>query len=250
MYRGLLSWWQYSLRHITIGIVLAMFAVALYGFGFVSNQFFPNSTTPQFMVEAQFREGTHIRETEKSVVAMEEYLLNLEGVTQVTAAIGAGHPRFQLVYSVPVDASSHYTSVLINVDDYRVIDEIMPQIQRDFEQMFPDGVVNTKKFLLGPGEIFKIHFRINGPDPNELRKMADEVMAIIEADPNSQAVRTEWGQKIKVPQPVIAEDRARALGIDRPMVATAIESNFFRNTDRYLPRRDRPHTDNRQGSPE
>ena len=225
MYRGLLSL-AIRLRYITIGIVLAMFAVALYGFGFVSNQFFPNSTTPQFMVEAQFREGTHIRETEKSVAAMEEYLLNLEGVTQVTAAIGAGHPRFQLVYSVPVDASSHYTSVLINVDDYRIIDEIMPQIQRDFEQMFPDGVVNTKKFLLGPGEGGKIQFRINGPDPNELRKMADEVMAIIEADPNSQAVRTEWGQKIKVPQPVIAEDRARALGIDRPMVAAAIESNF------------------------
>jgi len=37
---------------------------------------------------------------------MEDYLLKIEGVTQVASAIGAGHPRFLLVYSVPVDASN------------------------------------------------------------------------------------------------------------------------------------------------
>ncbi len=94
----------------------------------------------------------------------------------------------------------------------------------------PDVVVNTKKFLLGPGEGGKIQLRINGPDPAELRRMADEVMALVEADPLSKAVRTEWGEKVKVPQPLIAEDRARALGIDRPMVATAVESNFSGTT--------------------
>ena len=38
--------------------------------------------------------------------------------------------------------------------------------------------------------------------------------------------RTEWGAKVKVPQPLLAEDRARTLGIDRPMVAQAIAANF------------------------
>ncbi len=218
------------LRWITIAIVCGMFGIALYGFGFLSNQFFPNSTTPQFMVECQFREGTDIRETRDGVAKMEEYLLNIEGVIQVASAIGAGHPRFILVYSVPVDASKNYTSIVVTVDDYKLIDNILPQIQNDFEEMFPDTTVNTKKFLLGPGEGGKIQLRINGPDPNELRKMADEVMGIIAADSNSQAIRTEWGDKVKLPQPLLAEDRARALGIDRPMVATAIESNFSGTT--------------------
>lgn len=229
IYRGFLKL-AIRLRVVTIAIVCAMFGVALYGFGFVSNQFFPNSTTPQFIIECQFREGTHIRETEKGVAAMEEYLLKLDGVTQVASAVGAGHPRFLLVYSVPVDASTHYTNVLVSVDDYRIIDELLPKIQNDFEEMFPDVVVNTKKFLLGPGEGGKIQLRINGPDPAELRRMADDVMAIVSADPLAQAVRTEWGEKVKLPQPVLAEDRARALGIDRPMVAAAIESNFSGKT--------------------
>lgn len=218
------------LRFITIGIVVVMFGVAVYGFGFLGNEFFPNSTTPQFFIECQFREGTHILETKEKVEAMEEYLLNLEGVTTVASAIGAGHPRFLLVYSVPVDASINYTNIVVSVDDYKIIDQIRPQIQTDFEEMFPDATVNVKKFLLGPGEGGKIQFRINGPDPNELRKMADTVLGIIADDPDSQAIRTEWGDKVKLPQPILAEDRARTLGIDRPMVATAIESNFSGTT--------------------
>lgn len=228
-YRKLLTL-AIRLRFITIGIVVVMFCAALYGFGFLGNQFFPNSTTPQFYIECQFREGTHILETKERVAQMEEYLLNLEGVTTVAAAVGAGHPRFLLVYSVPVDASINYTNILVSVDDYKIIDEIRPQIQSDFEEMFPDATVNVKKFLLGPGEGGKIQFRINGPDPTELRKMADEVVGIIASDSDSQAIRTEWGDKVKLPQPVLAEDRARSLGIDRPMVATAIESNFSGTT--------------------
>jgi multidrug efflux pump subunit AcrB len=218
------------MRGVTIGIVCGMFMLALYGFGFVSNQFFPNSTTPQFMIECQFREGTHIRETEDGVARMEEYLLNLDGVTQVASAVGAGHPRFLLVYSVPVDASTHYSNILVSVEDYRLIEKLLPQVQSDLEEMFPDVVVNTKKFLLGPGEGGKIQLRINGPDPDELRRMAEKVLAIIDEDPVSQATRTEWGQKVKLPQPRIAEDRARVLGIDRPMIATAVESNFSGTT--------------------
>jgi multidrug efflux pump subunit AcrB len=229
VYRKLVKF-AIRMRVVTITIVCAMFGLALYGFGFVSNQFFPNSTTPQFIIECQFREGTHIRETEKGVAQMEEYLFDLEGVTQVASAVGAGHPRFLLVYSVPVDASTHYTNILVTVDDYRIIDQLLPEIQKDFEELFPDVVVNTKKFLLGPGEGGKIQLRINGSDPAELRKMADDVMGIVAADPISQAVRTEWGEKMKLPQPLLAEDRARALGIDRPMVATAIESNFSGTT--------------------
>ena len=48
----------------------------------------------------------------------------------------------------------------------------------------------------------------------------------MEADPGVKALRTEWGDKVKVVQPVIAEDRARRLGIDRTMVAQAIQANF------------------------
>jgi len=214
------------LRWISIGVVVGMFALSLYGFGFLSNQFFPPSTAPQFLVECQFREGSHIRETEKGVVEMENYLRQYDSITNVASAIGGAHLRFILTYSVPVDAANQYACLLVSVEEYKTINEIVPQIQQDLEEMFPDVTVNVKKFALGPGDGGKIQLRINGPDSDVLRSLAGKALAVMNADPGAQAIRTEWGAKVKVPEPLLAEDRARTLGIDRPMVAQAIAANF------------------------
>ena len=42
----------------------AVFASALWGFGFVSQSFFPPSTRPQFMVDLWLPQGTHIDRTQ------------------------------------------------------------------------------------------------------------------------------------------------------------------------------------------
>ena len=224
VYRKLLSG-AIRARWVTIGVVVVMFLLSLYGFKFVKQLFFPASTRPQFIVECNFREGIHIRETEKEVARIENYLRKKEGVTLIASAVGAGHPRFLLTYSVPVEAANQYSSILVSVKDYKMIDKMLPGIQRDLEMMFPDACINVKKFNLGPALGGKIQLRINGSDPEVLRALAEKAMEILREE-NAKAVRTEWGEKVKVPVPILAEDRAMALGITRPMVARAIEATF------------------------
>ncbi len=227
-YRGVLTG-AIKARWLTIAIVVGLFAASLYGFTHVENLFFPASTSPMFQVEVQFREGTHIRETEKGVKELEDRLLKIDGVTQVAAAIGGGHPRFVLTYDTPVEAASQYANLLVTVKDYRIINEIQDQLQLELQELLPDAIVNVKKFNLGPALGGKIQLRINGPDPEVLRAMAEEAKTILRAE-HAKAVRTEWGDKLKVPQPILAEDRARNLGITRPMVATALQANFSGTT--------------------
>jgi len=117
----------------------------------------------------------------------------------------------------------------VTVDDYRIIDQLQHKIQADMLEMLPDAVVNVKKFNLGPALGGKIQLRINGPDPEVIRAMAEQAKKVFRAE-NAKAVRTEWGDKVKVPQPVLAEDRARNLGITRPMLATAFQANFSGTT--------------------
>ncbi len=225
LYRsGLMSAIRY--RWVTIAVVVGLFASALYGFGFVKNMFFPPSTRPQFMVECQFREGTHIRETEKKVAELEAYLQKIEGITDVASAIGAGHPRFILTYNVPVDAADQYSLVLVSVNDYKVINEIYQEVQSDLESMFPDATINVKKFALGPGAGGKIQLRINGPDPAVLRQLSETAKAIIAADPDTKAVRDEWGGKVKTVRPILAEERAHRLGIDRKDISLRLQANY------------------------
>jgi multidrug efflux pump subunit AcrB len=222
--KGLMAAIRY--RWVTLGAVVALFVVALVGFRFLDQMFFPSSTRAQFMVEAQWREGTYIRDTEAGVAQMEEYLLGVDGVTQVASAIGSGHPRFLLTYGVPTDAASQYAVLLTSVEDYKVVDRIADQVQLDLEAMFPDVTVNVKRFNLGPGEGGKIQLRINGPDRRVLRELADRAMNVMYEDGGAKAIRTEWGDEVKVIRPILREDVARRLGIDRPRVAETIESNF------------------------
>ncbi len=228
IYRSFLSG-AIKARWLTIGIVVAMFGASLYGFGFVEQLFFPSSTSPMFQVECQFREGNHIRETEKGIKQVEEYLLKVEGVQQVASAIGGGHPRFILTYDTPVEAANQYANLLVTVEDYKLIDQLQQQIQNDLSLMLPDTIVNVKKFNLGPALGGKIQLRINGPDPEVIREMAEQAKAIMR-DENAKAIRTEWGDKVKIAQPALAEDRARNLGITRPMLATALQANFSGTT--------------------
>jgi len=225
IYRGLLTK-AIRFRWLTIGMISAMFLLSVYGFSYVDSIFFPASVRPQFIIECQFREGIHIRDTEAEVARMENYLRTLDGVTDIVSAVGSAHPRFLLTYVVPIDIGSHYCSILVSVNDYKVIDRIMPVAQRTLEQMMPDTTINVKKFVNGPGSGGKIQLRISGPDPDVLRSLAQKAMEVMVSDRETMALRTEWGEPVKVVQPVIAEDRARRQGIDRPMVARAIMSNF------------------------
>ena len=61
-YRGLLLG-CIRFRWLTVAVVLAAFGTSLWGFQFVDNTFFPNSTRPQFMVDFWLPQGTHINDT-------------------------------------------------------------------------------------------------------------------------------------------------------------------------------------------
>jgi multidrug efflux pump subunit AcrB len=228
-YRALLEG-AIARRGLTLAVVAGMFGLSMVGFGYLDNMFFPPSTRPQFLIEVQFREGTHIRETEAKVEQIEHYLSKHEPVTDVASAVGAGHVRFLLTYSVPVDASRHYAALIATVDDPKFINTTLVEVQDDLDAMFPDATVNVKKFALGPGEGGKIQLRINGPDPAVLRELADMAKGIMREDHDTKAVRDEWGAKVKAIRPRLADDRARRLGISRTMVAEELQTNFSGKT--------------------
>jgi multidrug efflux pump subunit AcrB len=107
-YSGFNSFLRGTIRYrwVTVGVVVAVFAASLFGFGYVEQSFFPNSTRPQMMVDYWLPQGTHIRDTESDVKEIESWLLEQEGVTNVASSIGAGTLRFLLTYK-PIHMGSH-----------------------------------------------------------------------------------------------------------------------------------------------
>ncbi|MGD8843479.1 MAG: efflux RND transporter permease subunit, partial [Gammaproteobacteria bacterium] len=149
-------------RWLTTAIVLVAFGASVWGFRYVDQSFFPNSTRPQFMVDFWLPQGTHIDKTLRAAESVEQYLLGVDGVSHVTTLVGAGGMRFLLTYA-PEKANSAYAQFLIDVDDYRSIDTLIPLIEQHLADNYPDALAYAKKFLLGPGEGGKIQIRFSGP---------------------------------------------------------------------------------------
>jgi len=239
-FRGLLSG-AIRYRAITLGVVVAVFVLSIVGFGRVEQSFFPNSTRPQFMIDFWLPQGTQIAVTESRAAEVEDWLMEQEGVASVSSMIGAGAMRFLLTY-VPEKENPAFAQFLVDVDDFREIDRMMLEFQRELEKSNPGAMVQTRKFILGPGDPGKIQARFFGPDPDVLRSLASEAEAIFRAEPNLYGIKTDWRERVKVVRPVVAEVQANLAGITRTDIATALLESFegatfgvYRERDELLP---------------
>jgi len=229
------------LRWITVAVVVGLFATSLYGFRFVEQSFFPPSTRPQFMIDFWMPQGTHIDDTARELSRVEGYLAKQEGVTHVISLLGKGGLRFLLTYG-PEKLNSSYAQLLVDVDEAKRIDALIPQVERYLMENHPDALGYAFKFELGPGSNGKIRARLTGPDPDTLRNLAQQTQDIMYADGNAKAIRTDWRQRAKLLRPVIAEDQANLNGIERSDVAVALKAGFegqqvgvYREGDLLLP---------------
>jgi multidrug efflux pump subunit AcrB len=228
-------------RLVTVALVAGLFVLSLAGFGSVKQSFFPDSTRPQFYVDFFLPTGTHINETVRRMESAEEFLLQREGVTHVATMAGGGQPRFLLTYT-PEGGYSHFAQLMVDVEDYNTIPGMMEGLQSELEEMYPDAIVNVRRFVNGPSTGGKIQLRIYGPETDVLRSLAQRATGILLEEPDAKAVRDEWGAKVKVLRPRLAEAQARRAGIDRPQLARAMETavegatvGVYREGDELLP---------------
>lgn len=228
-------------RWVTMAVVVACFVAALIGFGYVKNSFFPDSTRPQFYVDFWFPEGTSIEETASQMKLVEEKLKTIEGVEHLTTQIGGGAVRFMLTYT-PESPYHSFAQVLIDVNDYKRIAVIRNEVRQELRTLLPQAVIQTRLFVLGPSTGGKIQLRLYGPDQKVLHRLAAKAEAIMLDDPDTEYVRNETRNPVKVVRPQMADVQARRAGIDRPDLCRAIESavegtktGVYREKDELLP---------------
>ncbi len=231
-------------RWITLGLMMALLVVALFGFGNVKQQFFPDSSMTKFMVDYWAPEGTRIQQVAGDLRQIEEKLMADERVEAVATFIGQGPPRFYL----PVDPENPYQSyaqLIVNVHDFRTIEGLMAELTPWFEAQLPQAEVPMRKYGVGPSTTWKFEARISGPstaDPAVLRAIGDQAVAIVGADPLAGIVRTDWRQRVMKVVPEYNQERARWAAISRKDVANATKRAFdgrvvglYREQDNLLP---------------
>ena len=220
-YKGLLGFCIVH-RFMTWFVLLALLAASIFGFTKVKQNFFPDSTRPQFMLHVWMPEGSSIHATEKRMEALAEAVRKLDGVKNITSMTGSGGLRFLLTYS-PENNDDAYGILFVDVEDFHIIPDLVEKSEALALDVAPDALVYGQKFVLGPGEAQKIQFRIMGKDPKVLRRAAEDALATLRVDDGLKEIQSDWRNPVDLLVPTVAEDRARKLGVTRRDIALSLK---------------------------
>ncbi|EAQ29856.1 putative metabolite exporter, AcrB/D/F family protein [Erythrobacter sp. NAP1] len=239
-------------RFVTLGAAAALFVASLAGFSLVTPGFFPASTTPQLVVDYWLPEGTDIKQTDADIKELETYLAGLDGVEHVHSLVGRGTLRYMLVYQFE-SSNSAYGQILVKVDDYTRLDDMIPKVQAHLDANFPQAQGKVWRFILGPGGGSKIEATFSGPDPEVLRRLAREAQDIYREDGGAIAIKDNWRQPVPAIEPVYSEVKGRRAGVSRSDVGAALARNYsgqqvgvYRENDDLIPIMSRAPENERQ----
>ncbi|MDP4299246.1 efflux RND transporter permease subunit [Leptothrix discophora] len=212
--------WCVQHRWITIGLTIAVFVAGLAGMGRVQQQFFPDSSRPEILVDLWLPEGSTLQESDALARRFEARMVQEAGVTSVSTWIGSGVPRFYL----PLDQVFPQTNVsqaIVLPKDLAEREALRQRLPAILATEFPEARGRVKLLPNGPPVPYPVQFRVTGPDIAQLRHWADQAKAVLRADPDMRGVNDNWNESIKTVRLEIDQDKARALGVSSQSIAQA-----------------------------
>jgi len=218
-FRALVNWCVHH-RWITIGLTIATFVLGIVGMGRVQQQFFPDSSRPEIMVDLWLPEGASLTANDAVTRRVEARMAREPGVSSVSTWVGSGVPRFYL----PLDQvfpQSNVSQLIVLPKDLEARERIRKALPALLAAEFPEIRGRVKLLPNGPPVPYPVQFRVVGTDPAVLRGLADEVKAVLRVSPNMRGVNDNWNESVKVLRLDVDQSKARALGVSSQSIAQA-----------------------------
>lgn len=221
-FRTLVTWCVIH-RKTVIALTAAAFALSIYGFQFVQNQFFPSSNRPELMVDLWLPQGASFEATENETRRLEEKLKGEPDIENYVAYIGNGGPRFYLAIDQQLNHTNFAQFVVLTRDNEareRVVARLQDVLSTEFTIL--RGRVN--RLENGPPVGYPVQFRVSGSNIPTLRIIANEIASIMREDPNTANVHLDWNEQVKNIRLEIDQNKARVIGVSSQTLANVLES--------------------------
>ncbi len=219
--------WCVRRRWTVIGLTMAAFAVSAVAFTRVPNQFFPASDRLEILIDVRLAEGASFADTAATVGRLEGLLDKESGIASYVAYTGTGTPRFFLAFAPELD-QPNYAQFVINTksipDRERLLAKLNALIDEGASGPFADVRLRPSRLELGPPVGYPVQFRIIGPDPMELRRIATRVRGAMGASPVLRNISDSWDAMGKQVTVSVDQDKARLLGVTSADVADTLQT--------------------------
>lgn len=228
-------------RFITIGTVVAALFVALFVMAIMPQSFFPSMNKPYMRADLVFPEGYGIRDVERTVFEVENYLNSDEKVKSYSITMGGSPIRYYLASS-SYGPKPNFANVLIEVHNASQSAEMEQQFYDYMTQNYPNILTRSGLFMLSPVSEAAIEIGFIGENIDTLVALTERAEAIARKNDMVMEVRNSWGNKVPVWKPLFSQEKGLRLGITRQQMAYSLKSatngvplGEYREGDVFMP---------------
>ncbi len=202
---------------VLIGTAL-VFLASLIAFPHIKQTFFPPSLRPELLVRLTLPAGASIQATQAEADRFMAVLnTHTDKIQNYAAYIGQSTPRFVLPVDPKADAANT-AQFVITANDTAAREELADVIA-DARRNELSGVrVSTQYIQTGPPVDFPVMLRVSAPTTDEVRKLAEEVAAVVASDPNVTNVHLDWTEKAKAVRIDFDKEKLKLYGISAKTV--------------------------------
>ena len=212
-------------RKTVIMLTLMMFILSIIGFSKVQQQFFPDSTRLELVVDLRMTEGASYQATELEVKKLENWLnawnKTHAGIDNFVAYVGVGSPRYYLPLDIQL-AHRGFAQFVVLSKNLEQREALRSDLLKLFETDFPSLRASVLRLENGPPVGFPVQFRVNGSDVAQTRVIAYKIAEIMRANTNLVNVQLNWEEPSKVIKVSIDQEKARLLGISSADIANML----------------------------
>ena len=205
-------------RFITLTTVITTLVISFVVMALMPQSFFPIMNKPYFRADLIFPEGYSIREVEKNILKIEEYLKNNENIKSYSVTMGGSPVRYYLASSA-MGPKPNFANILIETKEAEDAPAEESKFYDYMVENYPDILTRSSLFALSPVPDAAIEIGFIGDNIDTLVSLTEQAKAIARKYDMVMEVRDSWGNKVPVWKPNFSQEKGLRLGITRQQVA-------------------------------
>lgn len=227
-FKTLLIWCLSHRKKVLIG-TLGAFIGSIFLMGIVKQEFFPASSRPELVIDMRLPQGASVKATEREAKCFIEKLTMDAELTNYSYYVGKGAPRFILTGDAEFP-NTNLAQFVIVAKDKDVRDKLAKKARLLLSTDFPEVRGNVKFLKTGPSYPYPVNLRVTGEDHDQVRKIAEQVVAQMNENPIITDVNLDWSEKSQVLKLEVDQDKARMLGVDNQTLASNLQAMLTGST--------------------
>ena len=241
--RGWIAWCV-DRRVLVLLVTFGLFVLRLRHSRWLPQQFFPSSDRPELLVDLRLPEGASFAATLREAPALRSRRWRtVRRSTHFVDFVGTGAPRFYL----PLDqqlAAPNFAQFVITAKSVKDREQSCTRLGRILRAEYSAVRTRITRLENGPPVGFPVQFRVSGPEIATVRRSAEQVAAVMRADPDTTNVQFDWDEPAERSVHFeVDQTKARELNISSQDIANYLQMSLtgytvtqYRERDKLIER--------------